>query len=113
MSRYITAALLAMVACAALVDALPHRAHADNGIILRTGTVLSAGNRKLTIRDDRDDDRQHSFVVPSGTYITLNGKQVALDDLKPGYFARVSAKRSTDNLVAKAIEAGAAVANRF
>lgn len=103
----------ALFACAVLIQVLMNRAEADNGIILRTGTVLSAGDEKLTIRDDRDEEEKHAFLVPSGTWITLNGKKVALNDLKPGYFARVSAKGSSGKPVARAIEAGAAVANRY
>ena len=110
MSRHV-ALPAAIVGCAVLIQAFLERSQADNGIILRAGTVLSAGDEKLTIRDDRDDEQKHSFIVPSGTYVTLNGKEVALEALKPGYFARVSARRSSDRPVARAIEAGAAISH--
>ena len=77
---------------------------AENGILLRTGTVVTAEEHRLVIRDKEKET--HEFVVLSRTEVTLNGRSATIDDLKPGHYARIDATRASDRLVALLVEAG-------
>ena len=95
---------IAVVLCLGLVL----RTTADNGTVVKAGTVVSAANYEMVIHDDEDDEgKELTFVVPSSAVITLNGAKARLEDLKPGYYARVSGERSGDEAVALLVEAGA------
>ena len=101
------AACIAIVLCLGLVL----QTTADNGTVVKTGPIVSAANYELVIRDDEDDEgKELTFVVHSSAVITLNGAKARLEDLKPGYYARVTGERSGDEAVALLVEAGAATA---
>ena len=62
------------------------------------GTVVKAGDGKLTIEDK--DKKEHSCEVAKDAKITCDGKECKLDDLKKG----VKVKVTLDNKKAVKIE---------
>jgi len=54
------------------------------------GTVVKAGDGKLTMTDKQG--KEHSHIIPAATEITLDGKAAKLEDLKAGFSVTVSTK---------------------
>jgi hypothetical protein len=54
------------------------------------GTVVKAGDGKLTMTDKKGNE--HSHVVPAEAIITLDGKECKLEELKEGFSVKVSIK---------------------
>jgi hypothetical protein len=95
----IAAAVLGVAAILAVRSAMA----ADE---IHEGKVLSVGEGKITVLDNRDDDND-TFIVTSETKITRNGKPAKLSDVQAGDKARVSATSQGGMLIAKEIAATA------
>ncbi len=54
------------------------------------GTVVKAGDGKLTMTDKKGSE--HSHVIPAEAIITLDGKECKLEELKEGFSVKVSIK---------------------
>lgn len=55
---------------------------------LHEGKIVKVGDGKLTMTD-KDDQNEHTHVVPATAKITCDGKQCKLEDLKAGFFVKV------------------------
>jgi hypothetical protein len=64
------------------------------------GKVVSVGNNKLTMTD-KDGKNEMSHTIATGATITLDGKEAKLDDLKAGYFVKVTTKKGEKNVATK------------
>jgi len=60
------------------------------------GKIETAGNKKITVIDDQQD--RQTFDVDSGAKITLDGKNVKLDELTAGASVTVMTKKGNDSL---------------
>jgi len=60
------------------------------------GKIETAGDKKITIIDNQED--RQTFDVDSGAKITLDGKQVKLDELMAGASVAVMTKKGNDRL---------------
>ena len=60
------------------------------------GKIETTGNKKITIIDNQED--RQTFDVDSGAKITLDGKQVKLDELMKGASVAVMTKKGNDRL---------------
>jgi hypothetical protein len=54
------------------------------------GLVVSAAEGKL-VMSDKDGKNEHTLMVPTGTKVTLDGKDARLPDLKKGDSVKVTA----------------------
>jgi hypothetical protein len=52
------------------------------------GTVVKAGDGKLTMTDKQGNE--HSHAIPATAIITCDGKDCKLEDLKAGYSVKVT-----------------------
>jgi len=91
--------LLAVLALVCLVGA-PALA-ADETVA--EGTVVKAGDGKLTIADK--DKKEHSCTVGKDAKITCDGKACKLDDLKKGVKVKVTLEGKGDKAMATKIDA--------
>ena len=71
---------------------------------IHEGKVTAAGDGKITVVDNRDDEVD-TFVVTAETKVTRNGKPAKLSDVQPGDKAKVTATLRDGALVAKEIAA--------
>ena len=71
---------------------------------IHEGKVTAAGDGKITVIDNRDDEVD-TFVVTAETKVTRNGKPAKLSDVQPGDKAKVTATLRDGALVAKEIAA--------
>jgi len=55
------------------------------------GTVVKAGDGKLTMADKQG--KEHSHTIPATAQITCDGKECKLEDLKAGYSVKVTTER--------------------
>jgi len=67
------------------------------------GTVVKAGDGKLTIEDK--DKKEHSCMVAKDAKITCDGKACKLDDLKKGVKVKVTLEGKGDKAMATKIDA--------
>jgi len=63
----------------------------DKGERTHEGKVVKAGDGKLTMTD-KDGKNEHTHAVPANARITCDGKECKLEDLKPGFFVKVTTK---------------------
>jgi len=86
----VTRLLVALVAVAALaVFAGASVAKDDAAGDTHSGVVVSAGEGKLTM-SDKDGTNEHTHKVKADAKITCDGKKCTLEDLKEGYFVKVT-----------------------
>jgi hypothetical protein len=64
------------------------------------GKIVSAGNGKLTMTD-KEGKNEMSHNVGAECVITLDGKEVKLDDLKAGFTVKVTTKKGEKNVAIK------------
>jgi hypothetical protein len=64
------------------------------------GKIVSAGNSKLTMTD-KDGKNEMTHTVGADAVITLDGKEVKLDDLKAGFAVKVTTKKGEKNVAIK------------
>ena len=79
-------ALALSVAALALVLFVSQSALADDKV--HEGTVVKAGDGKLTMTDSQG--KQHSHTIAPNTAITLDAKEAKLEDLKAGFSVKVT-----------------------
>jgi hypothetical protein len=68
------------------------------------GTVVKAGDNKLTMTD-KAGKNEHSHDVAKDAKITCDGKDCKLDDLKRGYPVKVTVEKRDNKPMATKIEA--------
>jgi hypothetical protein len=93
--------LLLIALALACVVALPIYAADKDKDNSHEGTVVKAGDGKLTMTM-KDDKKEHTHDVAKDARITLDGKAAKLDDLKAGMMCKVT---TDDKNVATAIDA--------
>ena len=71
---------------------------------VHAGKVISVGDGKLAVFDDKDNDND-TFVVTASTKIVRNGKPAKLSEIQPGDKASVTATSQDGMLIAKEITA--------
>src|SRR5262245_32598620 len=83
MSRVValTSAVLLMLVPVAMAAALG----------IHAGKVVAAGDGKIAITDENDGDNEEFEVAPDAE-ITLDGKEVTLEELQPGHPVRIATK---------------------
>ena len=69
------------------------------------GMVESAGDDKITVKIG---DEEFSFSVNDQTSIKFEGEDAELEDIMDGHFAKITATKNDDELVATIIDARAA-----
>jgi hypothetical protein len=80
--------VLAILALACFVCVPALAADKEKGTT-HEGKVVKAGDGKLTMTD-KDGKNQHTHNVPATAQITCDGKECKLEDLKEGFFVRVT-----------------------
>jgi hypothetical protein len=93
-------ALPVVLAVLALLLFLSPAAFAEDKV--HEGKVVKAGDGQLTMTD-KDGTNKHTHKVPASAIIKCDGKECKLEDLKEGYFVKVTT--GEDERTAKKIEA--------
>ena len=94
-------AVLVLTAVILLVGA-PGLAQVKEGT--HEGVVVKAGGEKL-VMTDKDGKNQHIHTVSKTAKITLDNKEVRLDELRKGFSVMVTIEKEANQLVATKIAA--------
>jgi Cu/Ag efflux protein CusF len=95
-----TLPLLVAALALALLSYAPARAEdSDN---THEGTVVKAGDGKLTMTDK--DSKEHSHAITDEAKISCDGKKCKLEDLKEGTKVKVTTKKDGEKTVVTRIE---------
>jgi hypothetical protein len=72
----------------------------DQNVTTHEGKIVMAGDGKLTMTD-KNGANKHTHKVPPAAKITCDGKECKLDDLKEGFFVKVTTKNDVNQTVTK------------
>ena len=72
----------------------------DQNVTTHEGKIVMAGDGKLTMTD-KNGANKHTHKVPADAKITCDGKECKLDDLKEGFFVKVTTKNDVNQTVTK------------
>jgi len=92
--------LLVAVALALFIGAAAFAQAPDQQEQTHEGKIVKAGEGKLTMTDKAGGNR-HTHNVPATAKITCDGKDCKLDDLREGFWVKVSTKNDVNRTVTK------------
>jgi hypothetical protein len=91
---------LVLVALAVAVFACQPLLADDKDVTTHEGKIVSAGDGKLTMTDKNGANR-HTHNVPAAAKITCDGKECKLEDLKEGFWVKVTTRNDAQRTVTK------------